>query len=570
MTATRSIFASLLTAAMLAAPATAQANRFVPADAQIVMRLAAPARWQADFANTKIANVLGGQGLAPMLGQLQAGMQLGLQQMKESGKIDTSLIERLLSDYKGDIVVGLKLDLEDLPMAIAEGRTPSIAMSIALTPDGEYPLQELADAIGKLAEEEAPPEALRDVTIAGHTLRATGDEDAGALLPAIIDGQLVVVFATDVERDGASMLAAENRHPATAEGKSMSLHIDLDQAMTTMLDFIDEQMANDPMAPPIDVRQMMQTLGLAGLRSLDVGLEADGEHAILETAVQCDTKEPGLLGCIMLDQGAPKLLRYVPPSTTAFGCQAFDINAIYDTVAKIGGMLEGLTPMSFTDLEQMFAETTKVRLKEDLFGNIGKEMLYLSDPEAAEDVDLEDPTAMFAGSCYGFALRDGKAFGEALETALRSRGLHAARKTEDYQGAKVHRMTFAGIVELEYAVTDDLLLLAIGNSESAKRQLRGVLDARAADEPGLPEAVSKHLDGAAEGWNGIAVSPLASTMAQVSRLLQQMPPGDMPPEMSMVAGMLGMLGQEMKQAGLDEVVQFTWAKAGSLRTLTRF
>src|SRR5204862_200381 len=67
-----------------------------------------------------------------------------------------------------------------------------------------------------------------------------------------------------------------------------------------------------------------------------------------------------------------------------------------------------------------------------------------------------------------------------------TRGLHAARKTEEYAGTKVHRLRVG--VEIEYAVTDDLLLLGFGNSAGAQKSLRAVLDERAARAAGKPAA----------------------------------------------------------------------------------
>ena len=226
--------------------------------------------------------------------------------------------------------------------------------------------------------------------------------------------------------------------------------------------------------------------------------------------------------------------------------------------------------MAFEDIEEMFAESTKVRLGEDLIDNIGTEVLYLVDPNVEDDMEQDAITAMFSGTCYALSLRDGKAFGEALEKALRSRGLHAARKSEDYQGVKVYRLRIAGALELEYAVTDDMFLLAPGSVATSGAQLRAVLDTRANPEAGLPENVASRSDKVPAGWNGVGVTPLAQLLMEIGAIAQTLPGGDMPPEAMVALDMLGVIGKEMKQVGLDDAIQFTYTSAGGIRSITRF
>jgi len=80
-------------------------------------------------------------------------------------------------------------------------------------------------------------------------------------------------------------------------------------------------------------------------------------------------------------------------------------------------------PITFDDAMQGFAEATKVRLKEDLIDQLGKEILMVQDVAAAmssDPADLEEnPAAMFRGSVFGISLRDGKAAGRARRACRR-------------------------------------------------------------------------------------------------------------------------------------------------------
>lgn len=550
--------------------ATAQAdpNRFVPRDAQVVMRIAAPAKWKAQFADTKVARVFGSQALAPMIEQVTTEISKGLEEAERQG-VDPQLLEDSLSKYMGDTIIALRVDLEDLPAAIEEDRPPAMAMTMAASPDDSYDLAALAEAITAMAEERVG-DRLTDVVVGDHTLRCVFAMPGNYMsLPTMIDGHFVMMFATDLERVGATMLATDNRREDTGVGKPMYLHVDVEQGVQTMLDVVGLQMENDINAPPIDVVQMLTDLGLGCLRTIEVSVAADGDQAVIETNLSTSSENRGLIGAFVLDRQSLDLLRYLPESAASFGCQPFDLGAVYTTVANVWGAASAMTPMSFEDVEFMFEDATTVRLREDLIDHIGKEVLYLSDYSAAEDVDPDDISAMFAGSCYGLALTDGKAFGESLEKALRSRGMHAARKSEEYQGVKVYRLRLGGVIEVEYAVTDDLLLLTLGSDDSSRAQLRSVLDARANPRAGLPASLARHVDDVPAGWNGIGITPMATVMTQVGEMMAEAPPGELPPQMETLLKTMGMIGAEMKRAGVDDAVQFSYTSSTGIRTITR-
>ena len=159
----------------------------------------------------------------------------------------------------------------------------------------------------------------------------------------------------------------------------------------------------------------------------------------------------------------------------------------------------------------------------------------------------------------------------ALETALRSRGLHAARKTEEYQGTKLHRLSLAAAVELEYAVTDDLLLLALGKDEGPHTHLRAVLDAKKAGATAPPESVTKRLRGLPEGFSGVGVSPVADTMLNLVAFARKMAAGAPIPEETMAGfEMLSGLATEMKEAGVGTMVSATYVTKSGMRSVLRW
>jgi hypothetical protein len=224
--------------------------------------------------------------------------------------------------------------------------------------------------------------------------------------------------------------------------------------------------------------------------------------------------------------------------------------------------------MSWEEVQAEFARDMKVRLKEDLIDHLGDELLTVQDMNVAldEDEDAASPFAAIEGTCFAIQLRNGRAFGESLEKMLRSRGLHASRKTEDYQGLKLHSMRLAGLVEVEYAVADDMLVISIGSDESSKQSMRSVLDASAnpAAVGELPTAVKDLVGKLPAGWSGLSAMPMflwfeiAASLAEFGYYsaegIEQMP------ELEHAFEMVRAVGGELERYGLKTMVSTNYSR----------
>jgi hypothetical protein len=554
-----------LATALLAQESTSP-YRFVPKDANLVVRIAAPQRWRQHFARTQVAKLLRGPTLQPLVQQLSAAVDMGLDQARQSGEIDADLLEGLLTTWSGEFVFGLQIDLGAIAKAMTEGEPPPVRFVLALTPDGKYDLAALATECSQLAEEAATGgRTLRDLTVGDHRLRLAAADDMQFTVPALIDGQLVVLAGTDLEQTAAKLLGG-GEHYESKEDAPFALHVGLTDVVNTLVTAAMAADGQDPAAMPFDPIELLDALGFGSLDSLDVTIAAEDAHARLDVSLDLNEKERGILAMLAVEQGAPRLLRMLPPNAEHFGAGAFDIGAMYATVAKLWQRLEQVVPMSFEQAMAAATESLKIRIKEDLIDHIGTEVLQVVDPAAVLNPADEDVMAAMSGSCYGVALRNGRAFAESVETAFRARGLHAGRKTEDYQSIKVHRMKVGGMLEFEYAIADDVLLVAPGGDEASRRNLRAILDARAsgASAPELPDATKKLLDRMPSGWSGVSATPLASLTTMAETLLEQVENTgeDVPQEARMVLGVLKGAVAELKHLGIASVVSTTRMAGG--------
>ncbi|MFM1872719.1 MAG: hypothetical protein RL398_2141 [Planctomycetota bacterium] len=568
------LFAPLLCVALTAQEAVH--NRFIPADSSVVVRMAAPARMREQFQKTQFAKLFQAPSLVPLMQQIEQGAQGMMEELRTSGEFDADLLEKLWSDYRGEMTFALQFDAAGMAAAAENGETMPMAMVFAMTPAEGYDLGALAAAIAKFTEaNDEGRRPLKDLQVGDHLLRITADElEPQVSIPTIIDGHLVMLMGTDLEQQAAKLVAQENR--ADADGTD-SIYVDakLGAAIGEFLDMVTAQA--DAEGAPFDVGGLMAATGLGAIDSLRLRVGAEDKHLTMAFDLDLLDKPLGLLGVAMVDQAEPKLLRYLPPSAENFACGALDIGAMYRAVGEIWGGMEMLVEMSFEDFEAMAAEELKIRLKEDLIDHLGTEMLTISDLRATMEAALadeseEDPMTMFAGSCYVLSLRDGKAFGESLEKAIRARGMHAARKSEEYQGSKIYRIAFAGLVETEYCVLDDALVVAVGGDEASRANLRAVLDQRAGGASGgLPEKVQTVVSQMPKGWSGVTVTSVTSIFGAFNGVFQQIAEmGEAPPEMDMLGQVLEGLDRDLRRLGLESMVQTTYTSKRRMATLMRW
>lgn len=564
-------FAVPFLALLALAPAQDAAFRFAPKDATLVLRMGAPARWKKDFADTAMAKMMSAPALAPMMDMMGKAMEQAMAGMRGSG-FDADLVERMLADYQGDFTLSIAVDWAKADLVTMDGEDPSLpfAITVAAAPHASFDLAALATAIDggvrKLLEEPGAPKT-KEVPAGELRLTAVADEDGmWGTIPAIVDGHLVMFYGTDVEAQATKAIEGKDRFEAADAGNTpMFLHADLRGFVTAMDQGVAE--IEEMGGAPFDIGELLDAIGLRSLQDFRMTLGADGKHLVSDVQLGLRADKRGLMAMLPQSSAQPKLLRALPAATSNWTIMPLDLGVLYTSAEQIVTMLEAEMPMSWPDMMTAMAEELKVRLKEDLLDHLGGELMALSDASELADEDEAgnpaNPLAAINGQCMVLSLRDGAAFGKSVETMLRARGLHAARKTEEYQGAKVHRMTLAGVLELEYAIADDMLLLALGRSESARASLRGVLDAKASGTATeLPAAVKAHLDAAPAGWCGVGVTRPADTMMGVGQAmvgLVAMSGGGEADQLGMVADVLQALAGEMKRLGVDTSVGFLYS-----------
>lgn len=577
------LFPMLFVGLAAALPAQ-QASPFqcVPKDSMLVLSCAGPAQWRSMFGDTRVATLFRG----PVLGKLvdTAGQQFdALIEQAKDAPFDLAAVRDGAIAYSGRLILAANVDLSSLATAMQNDEPPAWSVAWVLTPDGHTDLAAMVEQIGKLAE--ASGQEFKDMQVGEQRLRVMVDphEPMQVATPTLIGGNVVMLMGSDLEHQAAAYLdATRPRYDGSAMQKSaFALHLEASAAVQALIDAVSKQ--GEAQGMPVDMGGIIADLGLGALQNLSMRVGADGKYMVTDVEVGLAAGHRGMFEIYGKPSAMrPKLLDYVPAGADAFSATQLDLGAIYRTMSGIWDSMGPMVPMTREDFEQQFAENCKVRLREDLLDLLGSELIYVGDQTAQAEAMADEPQgpaaamAMFAGSCYGVQLLDGKKFATSIAAILRANGLHAAQKTEDYQGHKVNRLHL-GPFEIEYAITDDLLLLALGSDEASRKSLRGILDEAAARRDGkptaeLPAAVKERLAAMPAGWSGVtsqSMSQLISVMHLVMKQASERGEADAE-DLAPVREVLQALPGELHRVGLEHMVSTSYVTERGIKAQMRW
>ncbi len=500
----RTLFAVASLLPTLLAQAAPDPLRFVPSDAVVVVRIAGPAGWQ-ELAATGVGKAFTACMASESGRQLLAMAQ---KQLDPDGKGEAKgkrLFEALAS-HAGDLVLAGLLDCT----VASETKPPGFCIALSIPGDGKTDLAPLQKAI-----DDSLPAEPQAKTIEGRELQVHAMAQGELTAPLLVDGSLVMLWASDLEHFAPRVFAPREvpfAAVAALRRGVIGVQIEPHQALTDLGEACGK--LDDERGPR--AKKALDLSGVLTLQRATYSLFADGAHLGQEARMEWNATPRGIFDIVLpASKRRPALLAFLPPVTPNWTIGTFDVAAAQALYRQAFAILGPDIGKSQEEIEGAFTDFTKLLLHEDFLALIGSEYLRIDDFSALgpdEDVDpqLEKLKDRADAACYAVQLRDGKKMAVNFEKAVRARGLHAGRKTETYGDVKVHQLKLLGSLPIEYAFVGDLFVVGIGDGEGTQRNLRRLLDTVKAQEkqPALPElavAVQQRLLGWPEDWAAIDV-----------------------------------------------------------------
>ncbi len=514
------------------------------------------AAWRTKFAGTNVALAFGDRELQDVLQPLWAQLDTLLAEGKQQTGQDVPGIWQKLVAYSGRLVMTMELG------AITEDEDPKMSFIVVATPDGTTDVSKLAEQLQALLEEMAGGQA-QDLEVAGRRLRITDDGEVTVALPFEMDGHLVMLFGNDVEASAKRFLTAapeavDDFGPTRAGGNHV---LTMRLATQQLVEKFFEYLAQQPFLA--DGIKVLEALGAKQCGDVTVAFGPDNADTILDAAIEFQGQPPRLLALLQPSEDATLHggLDLVPIGNDGWGAHVVRFGRLYDLILHIialSGEENGMT----TDVAmEMFEQQTGVRLKEDLFDHLGNHFVYtvLGGADAA-DLEEDMISQYLPFHAIGVTVRNGEALGASIEKMLRNAGMHAARKSEEYQGIKVYEMPVMGMFKIEYATTDRLAALGIGaGGGKAIRQLLAEDRARQAGQPQgeLDRGVQRLLTDLGGTPSGLAVESIANMFDTIRDAAESEMDADVEEFMDTAGPVMAALSRAMKRANISRYVSIT-------------
>lgn len=412
--------------------------------------------WASSFAGTRLANALGERAVQDLLRPVREWTEAFATQRGRAIGYDVAGLFARYAAYSGRVHTTLEMATR------GDGRTYVATMFVVATPDGVTQIDELADAAAAGVEAQEDSE-YSDLTVGGRLFRVTPNPNEPTTLmtaPFVEAGHLVAVCATELERVLGRFLAPSEEPSPRADRLHGLLSVRL--GVRQLVELVTTHDGRSPVDSELAEDRITAQL-VEGIEDLALSIQTAGGDAVLELMVGFPSATPPIAAVFSSTErnALQRALGSVPRTSGAWIAGALDSAKLNDWLGSL--IAAGESPDAWSTTGPRFMREAGVRLQQDLLAHVGSAMLCCGlPPGELEQLTPHPLTSSLPLHAVAVTLHDSASFQDSIERLLRQTGMHAARKQEEYQGATVHRLIVGGLFSVDYAITDRLLAIGIG------------------------------------------------------------------------------------------------------------
>ncbi|MGE0142639.1 MAG: hypothetical protein AB7I19_08360 [Planctomycetota bacterium] len=482
------------------------AARFLPRDAIVSFSMFGPRAFGDRTAETNLGRLLADPAAAPIR-ELPAKMLDKILAEIGDSRAETHLrgAYEFFGGYGGRISCAARFamdaDAENADEALGE-----LLVGIVFEPDGETDFAAFVESVREAANDAELEQRLIGTEANGFTL-VQGENRKQFVLPRVIDGHLVCYYGLGLEDALARLGEQSSGEEPAADESLLHLRVELDRLMGIVISSLAGIGGRSEIEP-----ELLEVIDRRiGLKQFDLRFRTDGEFLRADYSIVADP-ERSILDLLQPNAKSTPIAALAPSDHENWSSVRLDLGWILNFARDL--VMEARGEDVFELLEQVSSEFG-VDVRHDLFGAFDGQLLLLNDSlaglEAMAEGD-EDEDAEVAGLYSGvIGLRDAKAFESTLEKLLRSRGLHAARKTTEYRGVAIRTMNVA-IVQFSYAIVNEGIAFGVG--KIGVDSVRSIVDASLAATDGqrqirFPEPFAERRRRIGDDWRDFQISSSA-------------------------------------------------------------
>ena len=469
--------------------AQGDAGRFLPADSTIVIECDAPARLSEAFAATNMGQMIASEEAAEVWREFEAAFLEEMEEMPPDAAATYALLEEVFEGYTGRLVFGVSLDFSAVENL--ETDEPKVVAAFVLTPDGETDFEAAIELFQEQVQERNDDEPIESRTIGnGDTVEVVAvDTDVSIMLPILLDDHLVIAageldgyLASLGDREGEELSAGRGGIAVSIDG---GICDDLVEALKGSTDFETQLGAS-----------IIEDM-IGGMKDITLDVRPAGQFIDMQMVVHHDPDATNMLDMIEPARpGQVDLIDLAPREGASFSAMTVNLDYLIELFGSMANAM-GQDPDA---LEDGFAEMFGIELRADILDRFNGNVLF----QTAMGEDPDDVSIVTT-----FGLNGGDALEATVEKMLRDNGLHAARKTKDYQGLKIREMSVMGMFPITWVFADNLLVFGFGFD--AGRPVRAIVDAHVdrkngVDAPKWPDGVRARLAKLGQDWQWMSVA----------------------------------------------------------------
>jgi hypothetical protein len=262
---------------------------------------------------------------------------------------------------------------------------------------------------------------------------------------------------------------------------------------------------------PVDPKMIFEALGTKEFQSIGVGIDLSDTQSRVDVTLLHPANPSGLLSLFRGSSTEVALPAFLPADALAGQVSRQSLGDIWDGLL---GMVNKLGPLAMMATMQVgqIEQQMGFKIKEDLFGSLGDEMVQASDGTATAQsqvigIKVKD-RAKLAGALDGLKRFVGQGFGAAFEESE-----YLGYTISTYKASQA-AAAGAASTEIGYCLTDDYLLFSTGKQELLKKVLGRMKEPSG---PSIWESARTQdlIAMLPKGYNGVGVSDASKQLLMV-------------------------------------------------------
>ncbi|MES2596566.1 MAG: hypothetical protein V4662_14570 [Verrucomicrobiota bacterium] len=260
-----------------------------------------------------------------------------------------------------------------------------------------------------------------------------------------------------------------SRHAQLSDGTAdITAYVNAETLMQWLEETLAKTMKSNPSAMPIDPKAIFDALGTKEFQSIGFAAELNDNESRVDFGLLHPANPSGLLSLFRGTSTDVPLPAFIPADVLSGQVARQSLEEIYSGLLGIVnklGPVAMIATMQIGQIEQQMG----FKIKEDLFGSLGDELITTSDGEALEQSQV-----------FGIKVKDHAKLAGVLDSLKRfvGQGFGAAFDETDYLGHKisVYKASQAAApggasTEIGFCLTKDYLLFSTGKQEVLKKVL---------------------------------------------------------------------------------------------------